>query len=203
MRGVVCGLMTTLGGIGHTLPYLIRNFHVATAVAIFVVAIELAAISWIRKRFMDTPLLAATIQVVIGGVLVFLAGILIGGARVVWRVRGWRFVEEALRFSKLSDPRTVFCRDLGVERVSTPRSLRRTVRDDSCGRTQWVAPRGTLSRGIIDACTSSMPTWIFPTTSFAVATDKAGERAAADCGGDGDGGLAGHSAWECGADLAR
>ena len=80
LRGIVCGLMTTLGGIGHTMPYLIRSFHVATAVAVFVVAIELAAISYIRKRFMDTPLISATIQVVIGGVLVFLAGILIGGA---------------------------------------------------------------------------------------------------------------------------
>ncbi len=80
VRGVVCGLMTTLGGVGHTMPFLIRNFNVATGVAIFVVAIELAAISYIRKRFMDTPLLSATIQVIIGGILVFLAGIIIGGA---------------------------------------------------------------------------------------------------------------------------
>lgn len=80
IRGVVCGLMTTLGGIGHTLPYLIRNFHVATSVAVFVVAIELAAISFIRKHYMDTPLISATIQVVVGGVLVFLSGILIGSA---------------------------------------------------------------------------------------------------------------------------
>lgn len=78
LRGVVCGLMTTLGGIGHTLPYLIHDFHVATGIAIGVVVIELAAISWIRWRYMDTRLLAATFQVVVGGLLVFLAGWLIG-----------------------------------------------------------------------------------------------------------------------------
>ena len=78
LRGVVCGLMTTIGGIGHTLPYLIRDFHFATTVALAVVAAELAAIAWIRKRYMDTPLLSAVFQVVVGGVLVFLAGWLIG-----------------------------------------------------------------------------------------------------------------------------
>jgi rubrerythrin len=78
LRGVVCGVMTTLGGIGHTLPYLIHDFRTATTVAIAVVALELAAISWIRWRYMDTPLLAATFQVVVGGVLVFLAGWWIG-----------------------------------------------------------------------------------------------------------------------------
>ena len=78
LRGVVCGLMTTIGGIGHTLPYLIHDFHFATTVALAVVAAELAVIAWIRKRYMDTPLLAAVFQVVVGGVLVFLAGWLIG-----------------------------------------------------------------------------------------------------------------------------
>lgn len=78
LRGVVCGLMTTLGGIGHTLPYLIRNFHTATSVAIAVVVVELGVIAWIRRRYMDTPLLAAIFQVVVGGVLVFIAGWLIG-----------------------------------------------------------------------------------------------------------------------------
>jgi erythrin-vacuolar iron transport family protein len=78
MRGIVCGLMTTLGGIGHTLPYLIKNFWWATGVAVVVVALELAAISWIRHRYMDTPWVSATFQVVIGGALVFLAGMLIG-----------------------------------------------------------------------------------------------------------------------------
>jgi erythrin-vacuolar iron transport family protein len=78
IRGVVCGLMTTFGGLGHTLPYLIRNFNLATTIAIFIVAGELAIISWIRKRYMDTPLLAAIFQVVVGGVLVFFAGWLIG-----------------------------------------------------------------------------------------------------------------------------
>jgi rubrerythrin len=80
IRGTVCGLMTTLGGLGHTLPYLIRDFWVATVVAVIVVCIELAAISYIRHRFMDTPFLSAAFQVVVGGVLVFLAGILIGSS---------------------------------------------------------------------------------------------------------------------------
>lgn len=80
MRGVVCGLMTTVGGIGHTMPYLIPNFTTATAVAVVIVAIELGAISWVRYKYMDTPLLQAAFQVVIGGVLVFLTGILIGSA---------------------------------------------------------------------------------------------------------------------------
>jgi rubrerythrin len=80
LRGIVCGLMTTLGGIGHTLPYLIPNFHAATSLAIAVVAIELAAISYIRNRYMDTPFLSAAFQVVVGGLLVFLSGILIGSA---------------------------------------------------------------------------------------------------------------------------
>ena len=79
-RGIVCGLMTTLGGIGHTLPFLIANFHIAMIVAVAVVAVELAAISWIRHKYMDTPLLAAAFQVVVGGVLVFITGILIGSA---------------------------------------------------------------------------------------------------------------------------
>src|SRR5499433_2137640 len=80
VRGAVCGVMTAIGGLGHTLPYLIPNFWTATAVAIAVVAVELAAISYIRHRFMDTPFLAATFQVVVGGVLVFVAGILIGSS---------------------------------------------------------------------------------------------------------------------------
>jgi rubrerythrin len=78
IRGAVCGLMTTVGGLGHTMPYLIHDFHLATAIALVIVAIELGVIAWIRKRFMDTPLLSAIFQVVVGGVLVFLAGWLIG-----------------------------------------------------------------------------------------------------------------------------
>ncbi len=78
IRGAVCGLMTTLGGLGHTMPYLIRDFHLATTIALAVVVVELAVIAWIRKRYMDTPLLSAVFQVVVGGVLVFLAGWLIG-----------------------------------------------------------------------------------------------------------------------------
>jgi rubrerythrin len=80
VRGTVCGIMTTLGGIGHTLPYLIPDFWLATVLAVAVVAVELIAISWIRYRYMDTPFLNAAFQVVVGGVLVFLAGILIGSA---------------------------------------------------------------------------------------------------------------------------
>ena len=79
-RGVICGLMTTVGGIGHTLPYLIHSFPVATIVSVAVVAIELAVISYIRHRYMDTPFLQAAFQVVVGGVLVFLTGIIIGSA---------------------------------------------------------------------------------------------------------------------------
>jgi len=80
LRGLTCGAMTFLGGIGHTLPYLIPAFAIATAVSFAVVAVELAVISYIRFRYMDTPFLAAAFQVVVGGVLVFLAGILIGSS---------------------------------------------------------------------------------------------------------------------------
>jgi len=80
IRGLVTGGMTSIGGLGHTLPYLIPHFELATAVSIAVVAVELAAISYIRFRYMDTPFLQAAFQVVVGGVLVFLAGILIGSS---------------------------------------------------------------------------------------------------------------------------
>jgi erythrin-vacuolar iron transport family protein len=80
LRGVVCGLMTTLGGIGHTLPFLIANFTTAIIVAVLVVIAELAVISWIRWRYMDTPPLSAALQVGFGGVLVFATGILIGAS---------------------------------------------------------------------------------------------------------------------------
>ena len=76
VRGAVTGGMTAIGGLGHALPYLIPDFFVATALAFVVVAIELAAFSWIRMRYMDTPFLQAAFQVVVGGVLVFAAGIL-------------------------------------------------------------------------------------------------------------------------------
>ena len=80
LRGLTCGAMTFLGGIGHTLPYLIPAFAIATAVSFAVVAVEHAVISYIRFRYMDTPFLAAAFQVVVGGVLMFLAGILIGSS---------------------------------------------------------------------------------------------------------------------------
>jgi erythrin-vacuolar iron transport family protein len=80
LRGAVTGLMTAAGGIGHTLPFLIPNFHVAFIAAVIVVAVELGIIAWVRNRYMDTPLLSAAFQVVVGGVLVFIAGVWIGSA---------------------------------------------------------------------------------------------------------------------------
>ena len=80
IRGGICGLMTTLGGIGHTLPFMLQNFWTATVVAIAVVIVELAIISWIRWKYMDTPPLSAAMQVGFGGALVFATGILIGAS---------------------------------------------------------------------------------------------------------------------------
>jgi rubrerythrin len=78
VRGAVCGLMTALGGLGHTMPYLISDITTATIIAIAVVCVELSVISWVRHRFMDTPLSSALLQVGLGGALVFLVGMLIG-----------------------------------------------------------------------------------------------------------------------------
>ncbi len=80
LRGGVCGLMTTVGGLGHTLPYLIPDFWTATVIAFAVVIVELAVISWIRWRYMDTPFFSAAFQIMVGGALVFAAGILIGNS---------------------------------------------------------------------------------------------------------------------------
>jgi len=80
LRGGITGLMTMIGGIGHTLPYLIHDFWTATSIAIAVVLIELWAIAWIRSRYMDTKFLQAAFEVVVGGLIVFAAGVLIGGA---------------------------------------------------------------------------------------------------------------------------
>ena len=80
IRGLVCGLMTTAGGLGHTVPFLVPQYRVAMTLAIAVVALELLAISYIRHRYMDTPWTSATVQVVLGGVLVFLTGWLLGSA---------------------------------------------------------------------------------------------------------------------------
>lgn len=85
IRGTVSGLMTAIGGIGHTLPYLVPDswpnaFWIATTIAVVIVAIELWVIAWIRAKYMDTPFLQAAFQIVVGGVLVFLAGIFIGSA---------------------------------------------------------------------------------------------------------------------------
>ena len=79
-RGIICGLMTALGGIGHTLPFLVPEFRAAMVAAMIVVIVELAAITWVRNRYMETPPLSAAIQVGLGGVLVFLTGIFIGSS---------------------------------------------------------------------------------------------------------------------------
>jgi rubrerythrin len=79
-RGLVCGLMTALGGLGHTMPYLVPDVHTATGIAGAVVLVELGIISWVRHRYMDTPWSSATLQVMLGGLLVFLVGILIGSS---------------------------------------------------------------------------------------------------------------------------
>jgi hypothetical protein len=80
VRGTVCGLMTAVGGVGHTLPFLVSNFYYAVSVAVAIVVVELAVIAGIRHRYMDTPLQSAAFQVIVGGVLVFIVGILIGAA---------------------------------------------------------------------------------------------------------------------------
>ena len=79
MASLASGLMTALGGLGHALPYLIPDFWTATTIAFVVVFVELWAIAWIQNRFMETPFLRAVFQVVLGGALVFGAGVLIGG----------------------------------------------------------------------------------------------------------------------------
>ena len=77
-RGFASGIMTTIGGMGHALPYLIADFWTATILAIIVVFVELWAIAWIQNRYMQTPFVKAVFQVVLGGALVFAAGALIG-----------------------------------------------------------------------------------------------------------------------------
>src|SRR5271168_834477 len=79
-RGLICGAMTTLGGIGHTLPFLVPNFHVALIAASMIVIVELGIITWIRHRYMDTPTVSAALQVGLGGALVFVTGVLIGSS---------------------------------------------------------------------------------------------------------------------------
>src|SRR6185312_6759397 len=80
VRGTASGAMTALGGIGHTLPFLLADFHVALTAAILVVVAELASISWIRHKYMESPLLYAAVQVGLGGLLVFAAGVVIGSS---------------------------------------------------------------------------------------------------------------------------
>ena len=80
VRGLICGLMTALGGLGHTLPFLIPNFGAAMTAAVVVVVVELGVITWVRHRYMETPPLSAALQVGLGGALVFVTGVLIGSS---------------------------------------------------------------------------------------------------------------------------
>jgi rubrerythrin len=80
LRGAICGAMTALGGVGHTLPFLIPEFHAAMTAAMVVVMVELGIISWIRHRYMETSLVSAALQVGLGGILVFGTGVLIGSS---------------------------------------------------------------------------------------------------------------------------
>jgi len=80
VRGAVCGVMTFLGGVGHTLPYLLSSFWTATALATAAVLLELAVITWVRHRYMQTAWLPAALQVALGGALVFGVGILLGSS---------------------------------------------------------------------------------------------------------------------------
>ncbi|MBZ5612072.1 MAG: rubrerythrin [Acidobacteriia bacterium] len=80
VRGFITGLMTAVGGVGHTLPFLIADFQIALTAAMVVVVLELAVISWIRHRYMETPTLSAALQVGLGGALVFATGVLIGSS---------------------------------------------------------------------------------------------------------------------------
>ena len=80
IRGSACGLMTTAGGLGHTLPYLIPDFWIATSIAAVLVIVELFAICWIRWKYMETPFTSALVQVVLGGALVLLTGVLVGSS---------------------------------------------------------------------------------------------------------------------------
>ncbi len=80
VRGLVCGAMTALGGVGHTLPFLVSDFRLAMTIAMVVVVAELAVITWIRNKYMETPPLSAALQVGLGGALVFITGVLIGSS---------------------------------------------------------------------------------------------------------------------------
>ena len=80
VRGIITGAMTTLGGLGHTLPFLIPNFTTAVAIAVVVVVIELAAITWIRTKYMESPAVRAALQIALGGAIVFGVGVAIGSS---------------------------------------------------------------------------------------------------------------------------
>jgi erythrin-vacuolar iron transport family protein len=78
LRGIICGCMTAVGGIGHTLPFLTSRFTLAIGIAVAVVVVELGVITWVRHRYMETPALSAAVQVAFGGAIVFGTGVLIG-----------------------------------------------------------------------------------------------------------------------------
>ncbi|MBD3847891.1 rubrerythrin [Bosea sp. SSUT16] len=80
VRGAACGIATAIGGLGHTLPYLIPDFWLATAIAGVVVACELVIIAWVRFRYMETPFASAIVQIILGGLAVLAVGILIGSS---------------------------------------------------------------------------------------------------------------------------
>ena len=78
VRGVICGAMTALGGIGHTLPFLLSDFRMALWAAGAVVIAELGVITWVRRRYMDTPWVSAALQLGLGRVVMLITGVLIG-----------------------------------------------------------------------------------------------------------------------------
>ena len=80
VRGMVTGAMTAAGGLGHTLPFLFADFHMAFTVAVIVVIAELGIISYVRHKYMDTPIFSSALQVIVGGGLVFAVGILVGSS---------------------------------------------------------------------------------------------------------------------------
>ena len=80
LRGAICGVATFFGGIFHTLPFLMKDFHLALLAAYAVVGVELMLIAWIRFHFMETPFWKSVVQVVLGGLLVLGVCIAFGSA---------------------------------------------------------------------------------------------------------------------------
>jgi hypothetical protein len=80
VRGAITGGMTTLGGLFHTLPFIISNVHRALIVAGIVVAVELLVIAWIRKRFLHVSMRSSLLVVTVGGAIVLAIGVAIGSS---------------------------------------------------------------------------------------------------------------------------